>query len=107
MTGRRPRAAISGPPRSGRLRRLVGPYGAYLSAAAFASAGAGLHHKIRHVLGGMYNLPHAQTHAVVLPYVLAFNAPHAPEACWPGGAVVSGRGKKSKGPIGSLTSRSP
>lgn len=48
-------------------------YGAYLSAAAFASAGSGLHHKICHVLGGTYNLPHAQTHAVVLPYVLAYN----------------------------------
>jgi maleylacetate reductase len=55
-------------------------YGAYLSAAAFASAGSGLHHKICHVLGGTFNLPHAQTHATVLPYVLAFNAPHAPEA---------------------------
>ena len=50
-------------------------YGAYLSAVAFASAGLGLHHKICHVLGGMYNLPHAQTHAVVLPYVLALNGP--------------------------------
>jgi maleylacetate reductase len=50
-------------------------YGAYLAAVAFASAGSGLHHKICHVLGGMLNLPHAQTHAVVLPYVLAFNAP--------------------------------
>lgn len=55
-------------------------YGAYLAAVAFASAGSGMHHKICHVLGGMFNLPHAQTHAVVLPYVLAFNAPHAPEA---------------------------
>jgi maleylacetate reductase len=55
-------------------------YAAYLSAASFASAGSGLHHKICHVLGGMYNLPHAQTHATVLPYVLAFNAPAAPEA---------------------------
>ncbi|WP_020495863.1 maleylacetate reductase [Sciscionella marina] len=55
-------------------------YGAYLAAVAFASAGSGLHHKICHVLGGKYNLPHAQTHAVVLPYVLAFNAPNAPEA---------------------------
>ncbi|GAB3168577.1 maleylacetate reductase [Streptomyces incanus] len=55
-------------------------YGAYLAAVAFASAGSGLHHKICHVLGGMFNLPHAQTHAVVLPYVLAFNAPYAPEA---------------------------
>ncbi|MBR7836161.1 maleylacetate reductase [Actinospica durhamensis] len=55
-------------------------YGAYLSAVAFASAGSGLHHKICHVLGGMFNLPHAQTHAVVLPHVLAFNAPAAPDA---------------------------
>jgi alcohol dehydrogenase class IV len=55
-------------------------YGAYLAAVAFASAGSGMHHKICHVLGGMFNLPHAQTHAVVLPYVLAFNAPRAPEA---------------------------
>jgi maleylacetate reductase len=55
-------------------------YGAYLSAVAFASAGSGLHHKICHVLGGAYNLPHAQTHAAVLPYVLAFNAPFAPDA---------------------------
>ncbi|WP_300643687.1 maleylacetate reductase [Nocardioides sp.] len=55
-------------------------YGAYLAAVAFASAGSGLHHKICHVLGGMFNLPHAQTHAVVLPHVLALNAPNAPEA---------------------------
>lgn len=61
----------------GRERAL---YGAYLSAVAFASAGSGLHHKICHVLGGLYDLPHAQTHAAVLPHVLAFNGPSAPEA---------------------------
>ncbi|WP_377320159.1 maleylacetate reductase [Pimelobacter simplex] len=55
-------------------------YGAYLAAVAFASAGSGLHHKICHVLGGRYDLPHAQTHATVLPQVLALNAPNAPEA---------------------------
>lgn len=55
-------------------------YGAYLAAVAFASAGSGMHHKICHVLGGTWNLPHAQTHATVLPYVLAFNAPEAPDA---------------------------
>ena len=54
-------------------------YGAYLAAVAFASAGSGLHHKICHVLGGMFDLPHAETHAVVLPHVLALNAPAAPE----------------------------
>lgn len=61
----------------GRERAL---YAAYVSAVAFASAGSALHHKICHVLGGKYNLPHAQTHATVLPYVLAFNGPAAPEA---------------------------
>jgi maleylacetate reductase len=48
-------------------------YGTYLAAVAFASAGSGLHHKICHVLGGMFDLPHAPTHAVVLPHVLALN----------------------------------
>jgi alcohol dehydrogenase class IV len=55
-------------------------YGAYLAAVAFSCAGSGLHHKICHVLGGRYDLPHAQTHAVVLPYVLAVNAPYCEEA---------------------------
>jgi alcohol dehydrogenase class IV len=53
-------------------------YGAYLAAVAFASAGSGLHHKICHVLGGLFDLPHAETHAVVLPHVLALNAPAVP-----------------------------
>jgi maleylacetate reductase len=51
--------------------------GSYLAGVAFASAGSGLHHKICHVLGGAFDLPHAATHAVVLPYVLAYNAPYA------------------------------
>lgn len=53
-------------------------YGCYLSAVAFASAGSGLHHKICHVLGGTFDLPHASTHATVLPYVLALNGPAVP-----------------------------
>ena len=55
-------------------------YGCYLAAVAFASAGSGMHHKICHVLGGAYDLPHAQTHAIVLPHVLAHNAPRGPPA---------------------------
>lgn len=54
--------------------------GAWLAGSAFAAAGGGLHHKICHVLGGAYGLPHAATHAIVLPHVLAFNAPAAPAA---------------------------
>ncbi|ONI87719.1 hypothetical protein ALI22I_21215 [Saccharothrix sp. ALI-22-I] len=70
--------AVVGDPRDVEAREQV-LYGAYLSAVAFASAGAGLHHKICHVLGGAYNLPHAPTHAVVLPHVLAFNAAAVPD----------------------------
>jgi alcohol dehydrogenase class IV len=55
-------------------------YGTYLAAVAFASAGSALHHKICHVLGGTFDLPHAQTHAIVLPHVLALNAGAVPAA---------------------------
>ncbi len=73
-------------------------YGAYLAAVAFASAGSGLHHKICHVLGGRFALPHAETHAVVLPYVLALNAPAVPDldarmaAAFGAGSAVAGLG---------------
>ena len=55
-------------------------YGAYLAGSAFATAGSGLHHKVCHILGGSLDLPHAMTHAIVLPHVLAFNAPYAQDA---------------------------
>jgi alcohol dehydrogenase class IV len=70
-------------------------YGAYLSAVAFAGAGSGLHHKICHVLGGAYNLPHAAMHAVMLPHVLAFNAPAAPEAAASIARALAGAGSGS------------
>lgn len=77
-------------------------YAAYLSATAFASAGSGLHHKICHVLGGKYNLPHAQTHATVLPYVLAFNGPAAPDAERRIAAAFSSSGFAADSALGSL-----
>ncbi len=58
---------------TGRSRELT-LAGCYLAALSFSSAGSGLHHKICHVLGGTFGLPHAETHATVLPHVLAFNA---------------------------------
>ena len=39
-----------------------------------------LHHKLCHTLGGTFDLPHAETHTVVLPHAMAYNAPAAPEA---------------------------
>jgi maleylacetate reductase len=64
-------------------------YGAYLAGSAFAVAGSGLHHKICHALGGAFGLPHAQTHAIVLPHVLAFNAPAIPDAAHRIGRALS------------------
>lgn len=55
-------------------------YGAWLCGAALGATTMGLHHKLCHVLGGTFGLPHAETHTVVLPYALAFNAPAAPDA---------------------------
>jgi maleylacetate reductase len=55
-------------------------YGSWLCGIVLGSAGMALHHKLCHILGGSFNLPHAETHAVVLPYVVAYNAPAAPEA---------------------------
>lgn len=43
--------------------------GAYLAGLVFAEVGGGLHHKLCHALGGAFGLPHASTHAVLLPYV--------------------------------------
>ena len=37
-----------------------------------------LHHKLCHVLGGTFNLPHAETHTVVLPHAVAYNTPAEP-----------------------------
>jgi maleylacetate reductase len=53
---------------------------AHLAAGAFSATGSGLHHKISHVLGGTFGLSHSETHAVVLPHVVAFNVPAAPAA---------------------------
>ncbi len=55
-------------------------YGAWLCAVCLGSGGVALHHKLCHVLGGSFNLPHAETHTVVLPHALAYNAPEVPDA---------------------------
>ncbi|RYX89047.1 MAG: maleylacetate reductase [Comamonadaceae bacterium] len=55
-------------------------YGAWLCGTVLASVDMALHHKLCHTLGGTFNLPHAETHTIVLPHALAYNAPAAPEA---------------------------
>src|SRR5262245_20772905 len=51
-------------------------YGAWLAGTCLGTVKMGLHHKLCHTLGGTFGLPHAETHAVVLPHVVAFNAAH-------------------------------
>lgn len=63
-----------------REARAEALYGAWLCGVCLGSVGMALHHKLCHVVGGSFNLPHADTHAVILPYAMAHNAEAAPEA---------------------------
>jgi maleylacetate reductase len=54
--------------------------GVWLSGWALNVSTMGLHHKLCHVLGGLFDLPHSALHAVLLPYVTEYNAPSAPRA---------------------------
>ncbi|RFU65104.1 maleylacetate reductase [Peribacillus glennii] len=55
-------------------------YGSWLGGTVLGSVGMALHHKLCHILGGSFGLPHAETHSVVLPYVIWYNFSHIPEA---------------------------
>jgi maleylacetate reductase len=55
-------------------------YGAWACGTCLGAVGMALHHKLCHILGGSFNLPHAETHTVLLPHVTAYNAAAAPEA---------------------------
>ncbi|HLK41585.1 MAG TPA: iron-containing alcohol dehydrogenase [Polyangiaceae bacterium] len=66
--------------RHDQLAREEALEGAYLAGLAFADAGGGLHHKLCHVLGGAFGLPHAATHAALLPHVVRLYRATAPDA---------------------------
>lgn len=55
-------------------------YGAWLCGSCLGAVGMALHHKLCHVIGGSFDLPHAETHAAILPHAVAYNARGAPEA---------------------------
>ncbi len=62
------------------VARSASLYGAWLAATVLDQVGMALHHKLCHTLGGSYQLPHAETHTVILPYAVAYNHSHAPQA---------------------------
>ena len=49
--------------------------GAWACGTVLGQVGMALHHKLCHTLGGALNLPHAETHAIILPHATAFNEP--------------------------------
>ncbi len=59
--------------------RTLATRGAWLASEALGGASMALHHKLAHVLGGSHGLPHAATHAALLPHTLAFHLAAAPE----------------------------
>jgi maleylacetate reductase len=54
--------------------------GAWLAGLCLAQTRMGLHHQLAHVLGGTFDLPHAELHTLLLPHVMAFDLPAAPAA---------------------------
>src|SRR5271170_6874864 len=65
---------------SSKSARERAQYGAWLCGSCLGSVGMALHHKLCHTLGGSFNLPHAETHTIVLPHALSYNAPAIPKA---------------------------
>ncbi|KAF4466859.1 Maleylacetate reductase [Fusarium albosuccineum] len=54
-------------------------YGAWLCGTCLGSVGMSLHHKLCHTLGGSFDLPHSETHTIILPHALSYNASAVPE----------------------------
>jgi maleylacetate reductase len=60
--------------------RIDALYGAWLAGSCLGATSTTLHHKLCHILGGTFDLPHAEVHTAVLPYALAYNLDAAPSA---------------------------
>ena len=65
-------------------------YGAWLCGTVLGQVGMALHHKLCHTLGGSFDLPHAETHAIILPHAIGFNARAVPDLLAPVTEVFGG-----------------
>ncbi|MBP0441459.1 maleylacetate reductase [Tianweitania sediminis] len=70
--------------------RSLALYGSWLCGTVLGTVGMALHHKLCHTLGGSFDLPHAETHAILLPHSAAYNAPAAEEALRPAADLFGG-----------------
>ena len=57
--------------------------GSWLCGTVLGQVGMALHHKLCHTLGGLFDLPHAETHTVILPYATAYNSVAVPDLLKP------------------------
>ncbi|MBF9030924.1 iron-containing alcohol dehydrogenase [Rhodobacterales bacterium HKCCE3408] len=65
-------------------------YGSWLCGVVLGSCAMALHHKLCHTLGGTFDLPHAETHAILLPHTAAYNAEAAAGQLAPAAALFGG-----------------
>ncbi|MBT8769225.1 maleylacetate reductase [Metapseudomonas boanensis] len=74
-------------------------YGAWLAGICLGSVGMAIHHKLCHTLGGTFNLPHAQAHAVVLPHAAHYNREAAAEPLRRAARALGGQEADEVGPL--------
>ena len=89
------RAMRDGLPRVVAAPRDVGArsdalYGAWLCGVVLGSVAMALHHKLCHTLGGSFDTPHAETHAILLPHTIHFNEQAVPDLLSPAAALFGG-----------------
>jgi maleylacetate reductase len=65
-------------------------YGAWLCGTVLGQVAMSLHHKICHTLGGSFDTPHAETHAIMLPHTIGFNAAAVPKLLLPVSDIFGG-----------------
>ncbi|RFB75618.1 maleylacetate reductase [Methylovirgula sp. 4M-Z18] len=73
-----------------RTARGTALYGAWLCGASLGGASMALHHKLCHTLGGSFDMPHAETHAILLPHTIGFNAVEVPDLLQPVTSALGG-----------------
>ena len=76
-------------PRDGAAREKA-LYGAWLCGTVLGQIAMSLHHKICHTLGGSFDTPHAETHSIMLPHTIGFNASAVPELMTPISDIFGG-----------------
>jgi maleylacetate reductase len=65
-------------------------YGSWLCGTVLGAVAMALHHKLCHTLGGALDLPHAETHAILLPHTIAFNTAAAAATLQPAARLFGG-----------------